>query len=298
MPLYLPRGMAPLWSLKLLNSWCETAEHQEHGYYYGILYVHVQSSMSPTEVMLQGDVDVNLYKRGAHLMQQINDDIDPNECWTQIRHVAQKLLPPALHPTFLLHMSTRHFSARVEAFQNMYMQQESPSTNFSSCAVASLHGETFSNAGRLKEALLRFARNQHKHASKLTPPSPIDHVMHGPHRPECHVVLYAAPMTSGFGAMDTAITGAIDAGAKCSYALRPVLLDRCAVAPPGCLRLGRASSPSLAGYGVELFIKDTEYNQVCDGQYSSMRCSLSTFPGNACHAIAPSRAVATMAVHL
>ena len=131
--------------------------------------------------------------------------------------------------------------------------------------MASLHGETFTDADRLREALSGFARNQHKHTAKLSPASPIDHVMHGPHRPECHVVLYCAPMTSGFAAMDTAITDAIDAGAKCSYSLRPVLLDRCAVAPPGCLHLGRASAPSLAGYGVELFVKDTEYNQVCDG---------------------------------
>lgn len=195
-------------------------------------------------------------------MLQSPRDGDASKCWTQLWNVLEQLLPRTLHPFFFLHMSTRHFSARIQAFQTMYKQKGFSGTAASACAVASLHGEVFTDAGKLKEALLGSARDRHKHTSQSDSPSQIDHILHGPYRPQCHVVLYAAPMDAGFLDMDTAITKAIRDGAECSYALRPVLLDNCAVPPSPCFHVGTGAPPVLAGYGVELSIKDTEYNQV------------------------------------
>eukprot|EP00892_Ulva_mutabilis_P002282 jgi/Ulvmu1/12054/UM083_0067.1 len=208
------------------------------------------------------DVDSDLFRRGCQLVQQIPKDSDQAECWPNVWEIVKQLLPPALQPIFYLQMSTRHFSARIEAFRNMYLQHEPPDNNSSTCAVAHLHGQRFDDPLSLSKALVDCTGHAGKHAARSSPPLSIDHILYRPYRPECHVVLYAAPMTASFAAMEQAITEATQAGAVLSYALRPVLLDGCADLGTKCLVLGKDLSPVLAGFGVELFIKDTEYSQV------------------------------------
>lgn len=225
----------------------------------------IASPLSPCRAeqqVLQGDVDSDLFTQGSRRIQQLAEHIDPAECWSQAWNVMRDLLPPELLSIFYLHMSTRHFSARVEAFRNMYMQDKTPNSN-ETCAVANLHGEIFVDPHELRDAILACAERGRRSRASSDTPSPLEHIFHRPYQPDCHVVLYAAPLTSSFAAMDAAITDAMQAGAKVSSSLRPVLLDGCAGAGSRCLHVGIDSPPVLAGYGVELFIKDTEYSQAC-----------------------------------
>lgn len=53
------------------------------------------------------------------------------------------------------------------------------------------------------------------------------------------------------------------------YALRPVVLKGCS-AIPGCAQLGTAQPLQLAGYGVEMAIKNMEYSALDDSQVNAM----------------------------
>jgi hypothetical protein len=96
----------------------------------------------------------------------------------------------------------------------------------------------------------------------------IDHIWHGDAASaQFFVILYGAPGTDCFNAMHTAIVQAlVDAPSSIVYVVRPVLLDGCLEGEQSlsavCLFLGQENKPHLAGYGVELTVKDTEYNQV------------------------------------
>ena len=78
-------------------------------------------------------------------------------------------------------------------------------------------------------------------------------------------IAYAAPGTACFAQMHEILAGASDAG-RLNYVLRPTLFDGCA-RDDGCAALGQTGDNlRLAGFGVELAVKNMEYKAIDDSK--------------------------------
>lgn len=219
-------------------------------------------------VHLQADVGRPDFDQGLHLFkkQRCAPDTDAGLCWEELLDRLYKLLPSSLHKLLAQHLATRHYSPRLEAFRNLFLQESLPEQAANSCAVTVVDGVYVSSAHELQTQLSNPSLSQHRPAS--TELIPIDHVLRTADSASAPtVILYGAPGTDDFHSAHAAIQQAIDAsGQDIQYVVRPF-------ASGGCLgrqdrdigtwlSVGTAAPLHLAGYGAELFIKDTEYNQV------------------------------------
>ena len=198
--------------------------------------------------------------------QRCAPDTNPELCWEGLLAQFSTLLPPSLSKLLAQHLATRHYSPRLEAFKNLLLQESLPEEAVHACAVTVVDGVFVSSAGDLQTELSNPSHINHKPPSTVQ--TPVDHVLHTAESESAPtVVLYGAPGTNSFHSARSAIQQALNAsGQDFQYIIRPVATGECLSGQDGGIRTwlaaGTADPLQLAGYGVELFIKDTEYSQV------------------------------------
>lgn len=199
--------------------------------------------------------------------QRCAPDSDAGLCWAGLLDTLCTLLPSSVHKLLTQHLATRHYSPRLEAFSKLYLQEHIPEQAAHACAVTVIDGTYVSSTNELQASLSTQSQSEHRGAT--TERLPIDHVLHTAESESAPtVILYGAPGTSSFHSAHSAIQQqSLDAsGPDFHYIIRPVASGECLSrqddAVSTWLSVGTGAPLQLAGYGVELFAKDTEYNQV------------------------------------
>lgn len=238
--------------------------------------MHLATGPHPVPPFLQADESPNLFWTFARgwpsAAGKIGNSSDPSLCWQRISAAASEHLTPRM--TQVLHMSLalRTYSPSLESFRQLAMDGNVGATAGvnEGCCWAAIDGKAVHNAEDIAEAVrgALVARGR----GSLPPHSqlfPFDHVHQSTawhHAGFNHsdpsivaAVLYAPighPCSASF---DAALRLVADTNAQVAYAWRPQLPESCAAAAP-CGSLGADAPLDLAGFGVELAIKNMEYN--------------------------------------
>ncbi|KAL4422940.1 hypothetical protein ABPG75_009137 [Micractinium tetrahymenae] len=218
----------------------------------------------------------------------------PLQCWAGIRGAAAAHLSPTMARLFDASLAARQYSARLQAFHQLAEDSAAELATAAGagsrpCCWALLGGRAYTEAGPLREAVhAALAAESHGVEGGVGAVYPFDHVYASPAaliappfnitgRGTVPVELFA-PIGSACGAQlhdvlaaaaarsDTAAAAAAAAGAppppRLAYAWRPLLEGAACGASDvhACTRLGTGERLVLPGYGVELALKNMEYN--------------------------------------
>lgn len=224
-------------SLSLVTYHASVAQAQLHSK--GV-EVSLRAKWSPTPLIHEAaeflaDEDAAIFFRFA---RSWNDSDPPQQCWAQIVAKAAPFLSPSMLDIFRMSLAIRQYSPRLEAFRQQAISYKAihnlpPAT----CCFAVVDGRAFADVEELKAAVVR---------------------------PSSEVVLYA-PIGSTCGAkFDEALGQVVSSG---EYLWRPVSCEEesgTSTSLHHCANFGQGKDEteklSLYGYGVELAIKNVEYN--------------------------------------
>ena len=193
-------------------------------------------------------------------------------CWNFTMRTITPTVPPPLRQLLHSQLTTRHQSARLQAFQQMADQSLSADQQAALCCAVFVNGK-LTDANDVAAELRGTAHNSATSTPEQAPfkRHATDHVLiPATAEPATHtVVLYGAPGTLCFESAHATLAAAVTAheGGGAEYIVRLALLHGCAdpggqeVSKLSCLALGTSAPPALAGYGVELVVKDMEYSQ-------------------------------------
>lgn len=215
---------------------------------------------------MQADVGQTEFIQGLKVLeaQRCASDQKVEQCWEYVHDKLQSVLSTSFHKLFTQHLATRHYSARLEAFRKLFSEESIPENLASACAVTLVDGTYIDSSNELKSTLSTALGGEC--SGKVVEHLPIDHVVHAAEgTPAPTVVLYGTPGTTSFGSMHLAIQELIGQ-ADFDYIIRPVASRQCVESQDAAisewLAVGTTGPVHLAGYGIELVVKDTEYNQV------------------------------------
>jgi UDP-glucose:glycoprotein glucosyltransferase len=193
---------------------------------------------------------------------------DASDCSTAITKQASDLLTPAMSEIFKLSLTARQYSPRLETFRQMATAAAGAENEVAatSCCWATIGTEIVTSSSTIDSAI----EEGLKLATHVGTLMPFDHIDHR-HSSSGNisdstllpVVLYAPIGSTCTAEMDAAITKAAEKESRILYAWRPVLSDACLKNDKGtraCSTLGTKGNLTLHGYGVELAIKNMEYN--------------------------------------
>jgi hypothetical protein len=226
---------------------------------------------------VQADVSPAKFELGLDVLAELlgNADEDASSCFQAFLDGIQSGLPKSMHKLLHLHLASRHYSARSEAFHQLYRSHANQHGVEDGCALALVDGKPIVANGQLREAIAAAQSTKAQRKRQRGGPEdviPIDHVIHlADHSSPPVVMLYGAPGTRQFHDANKVIREIlIEGNLEFTFVMRPVITDKCISeehsnqlgASLSCLPIGLDRPVYLAGYGVELHIKDTEYNQV------------------------------------
>lgn len=259
-------------------------------------------------VPLQADEDPALFWKFIDEWQEGLPSLgtSPQHCWAGIRAAAGAHLSPTMARLLDVSLAARQYSARLQAFHQLAEDSAAAlaaaaGAGSRPCCWALLNGRAYTEAGQLREAVhAALAAEAHQAGGGAGAVYPFDHVNASPAAPaaphlnitapgtvpvelfapigslcgsQLHEVLAAAAARS-----DAAAAAAAAAGAppprRLAYAWRP-LFDTAACAGSevqACTRLGTGERLVLPGYGVELALKNMEYNAQDDKKDVGAAC--------------------------
>ena len=189
---------------------------------------------------------------------------DAQQCWDALQDAAAQHLSPAMRKVFAVSLAVRQYSAHMQ----MLRQLAAESQPAGACCWAVIGGQVVTDAAAVPGVTAA--------AAPLAPGKgdadgarvyAFDHLYQGSGQPEVNVsdpsivpaVLYA-PLGSVCGQQFHAQLARAAGGLpQLAYAWRPVPAEGC----PGagdCAALGTGGRLVLPGYGVEMAIKNMEYN--------------------------------------
>ncbi|GAB4815180.1 hypothetical protein N2152v2_002226 [Parachlorella kessleri] len=210
--------------------------------------------------------------------QEISQE-DPNTCWDVLTCSVDSLLSPWMAKVFRVSMAVRQYSPKLELYRQLAAQAIAASnTGDAACCWALVNGRRVTDAAGAKAALAAAGGVRAEGSAEVYP---FDHLYQPEKEPGASsqalnvsdpavltAVLYA-PLGSGCG---SELHGALAAAAKeragagtglapLAYAWRPLLSPGCSPSAAKCSRLGAQGGRLVVpGYGVELAIKNMEYN--------------------------------------
>ena len=199
------------------------------------------------------------------------------QCWTELRTHASRSLSPAMSQVFSLSMAIRQYSPRLEAFRHLATPTTTTEEHQPCCWAVVGADAVVTDPSTLQHTIDAALNNAttttstHEFASSVL--LPFDHMHSAPTNTfnkttpsrGLPVILYA-PIGSPCAREFDSVLSEIDAkgAGAVIYAWRPLMPRRsCA---PGCAGLGAGGQLTLYGYGVEMAIKNMEYNAKDDSQ--------------------------------
>lgn len=247
-------------------------------------------------VCSQADEDPALFWRFIEEWQQGLPGLgsSPQQCWAGIRAAAAAHLSPTMARLFDASLAARQYSARLQAFHQLAEDSSAElaaaaAAGSRPCCWALLGGRAYTEAHQLREAVhaalateARAAEGtagavypfDHVYASSaaaaapplnISAPATVPVELFAPIGSRCgaqlHEVLADAAARSDAAAAAAAATGGPPM-ARLAYAWRP-LLEPAACGDGevhACTLLGTGGQLVLPGYGVELALKNMEYN--------------------------------------
>ncbi|KAK9830935.1 hypothetical protein WJX81_007880 [Elliptochloris bilobata] len=207
------------------------------------------------------DEDTALVGRFAAAWQQ-GAPVEGQGCWERILRTAGQLLTPATQQMLPVALGARQYSARVEAFRSLAEEAGLPLKG--ACCFVDMAGQRAASTEELAALLAQPAALEA--LANATPAlHRFDHVVGGAGgagggagAPQRTAVLYGTPAAACFADMLAALDAAAQGGAaRLAYAVRPLALEGCEVGL--CGGYGQGGPLQLAGYGVELALKNMEY---------------------------------------
>ncbi|KAL6776424.1 hypothetical protein ACKKBG_A21060 [Auxenochlorella protothecoides x Auxenochlorella symbiontica] len=186
---------------------------------------------------------------------------DSTDCLEHVLRQARSLPPDEPSRRLLgVEVAARLHSPRAELFHAAAARELGDASPSMPCCWASVGGAPFLSLSALRAALAAPATGRASEG-----PRAFDHVHPGPPEgaPEVPFVALYAPLGNACGAAFHAELRALASAGKITYAWRPLATVACAGDDSSpCLHAG--SSLVLPGYGVELAIKNMEYNAADD----------------------------------
>ncbi|DBA75355.1 TPA: hypothetical protein ACH3X1_010624 [Trebouxia sp. C0004] len=204
--------------------------------------------------------------------QEPNNEVD-GSCWGAVYASASQHLSNGTCMSLQQALAARQYTAKVEMLRNL---AEIPQ---GSCCQVELAGQVFTEAGQLEAAL-------QKELQPCSEPQlyAFDHIYSSDPQTSYSIwhannataaVLYGTPGTACFQHLHKLLKDAVtrqytQGGVPLTYAVRPMLLEGCPQLGP-CSLLGTGEVPHLAGYGVEMAIKNMEYSALDDSQVAAAK---------------------------
>ncbi|KAL3134029.1 hypothetical protein ABBQ32_008463 [Trebouxia sp. C0010 RCD-2024] len=166
-----------------------------------------------------------------------------NSCWDAILSSAGQHVSSEQALSLQQAVASRQYTAKVEMLRNLAESTED------ACCQAEYAGQHFSTAAQLASAL-----KQNPHAEAGPRLYPFDHI-------------YSNDSIASFRTWQA---GNASGGGVLAYAVRPMLMQGCSEVG-ACSLLGTQGPLHLAGYGVELAIKNMEYSALDDSQVAAAK---------------------------
>jgi UDP-glucose:glycoprotein glucosyltransferase len=267
---------------------------------------------------LQADEDPALFWQFVEAWQRdapaAGDAPTPHQCWAGIHAAAVAHLSPNMARLFAVSLAARQYSPRLEMFRQLAQESHAGAGGGGACCWALLGGRAYTAAAELEVAL---AQALEARAAQLLESGgegveggagavyPFDHVyappaslapplnlsspaalsveLYAPLGSRCggqlHAVLAAAAARTDAAA--AAAGGALGIVPRVAYAWRPLLPAGGCAAADGlrpCTALGSEGRLVIPGYGVELALKNMEYNAQDDSKKVGGHFGCSTPP--------------------
>ncbi|KAL4530836.1 hypothetical protein Ndes2526B_g09184 [Nannochloris sp. 'desiccata'] len=189
------------------------------------------------------------------------------ECSTAITEQASCLLTPAMGEIFRVSLTARQYSPRLETFRQIATANGGAAVPSDACCWATVGNQMVTDSSKIDASVQEGLRTA-THASTLMP---FDHMyssrsgggkavnISDPNL--LPVVLYGPVGSTCATEMDAILSAAAEKDSRVVYAWRPVLSEACSTTEiDACGALGTKGTLNLHGYGVELAIKNMEYN--------------------------------------
>ncbi|KAL0021594.1 hypothetical protein WJX79_001497 [Trebouxia sp. C0005] len=204
--------------------------------------------------------------------QEPNNEVE-DSCWGVVDASASQHLSNGSCMSLQQALAARQYTAKVEMLRNL---AEIPQ---GSCCQVKFAAQTFTEAGQLHAALQK--RLQPSSEPQLYA---FDHIYSSDPQTSFKIwhadnasaaVLYGTPGTTCFQDLHKLLKDAVtrqytEGGVPLTYAVRPMLLEGCPQLGP-CSLLGTGEVLHLAGYGVEMAIKNMEYSALDDSQVAAAK---------------------------
>ena len=197
----------------------------------------------------------------------VSGNASESQCWESLTTQASAKLTPSMTQILKLSLSLRQYSPRLEAFNQLAASIESPK---GACCWATIGEKVIINPNDVTGAVKDAVKSNSKYQGALLP---FDHIHQstawGSILPNISdptlvpAILYGSIGLPCSVAFDTALRVAADKERRIAYAWRPLLPSdsSCGQINGECASLGATGGHlTLHGYGVELAIKNMEYN--------------------------------------
>jgi len=193
-------------------------------------------------------------------------DKETAQCSSAITEQASYLLTSAMEEVFRLSLTARQYSPRLETFRQMATASAAVPTD--ACCWATVGNEMVTDSSKIAAAVQEGLKSA-THASTMMP---FDHIYISSRSgggkavnisdPSLLPVVLYGPVGSPCATkMDAILGAAAEKESRIVYAWRPVLSETCSSTEvDACGALGTKGTLTLHGYGVELAIKNMEYN--------------------------------------
>lgn len=232
---------------------------------YNYSYMHHIYNNLAISLCLQADESSEAFWEFARGWKapSVSGNASEAQCWASLTEQASVKLSPSMAQILKVSLALRQYSPRLEAFHQLAASTKGPS---GACCWATVGDKVVNNPNDIASVVQMALKSKKEYQGALLPfdhvhqsaawgnllpnisdPTLIPAVLYGPIGSRCSV------------AMDASLRAAADKEPRVAYAWRP-LLQQCAEQSTACAALGVGGPLTLHGYGVELAIKNMEYN--------------------------------------